>query len=50
MAPPAEAIAPDDLATILGEAIEARIDQRALSRVRRREAEARRELIERLGG
>src|SRR5262249_50698225 len=38
----AEAIAPDDLATILREAIEARIDQRALSRVRRQEAKARR--------
>src|SRR5262245_40171934 len=46
----AEAIAPDDLATILREAIEARIDQRALSRVRRQEAKARRELIEWLGG
>src|SRR6516165_803140 len=46
----AEAIAPDDLATILREAIEARIDQRALSRVRRQEAKARRELIEQLGG
>jgi hypothetical protein len=46
----AEAIAPDDLATILREAIEARIDQRALSHVRRQEAKARRELIEQLGG
>jgi len=44
----AEALAPDVLAGILRDAIEARIDRRALNRVLRRERAVRRELIERL--
>jgi hypothetical protein len=44
----AEALAPDDLAGTLRDAIEARIDRRALERVLRRERKVRRELIERL--
>jgi hypothetical protein len=45
----AEAIAPDVLAQILRDAIDARIDQRALQAVIRRERQARRELLARLG-
>ena len=44
----AEALAPDVLAGILRDAIEARIDRRAFERVLRRERAVRRELIERL--
>ena len=44
----AEALAPDVLAGILRDAIEARIDRRALDRVLRREQAVRRELTERL--
>jgi hypothetical protein len=44
----AEALAPDVLAGILRDAIEARINRRALDRVLRRERAVRRELIERL--
>jgi hypothetical protein len=44
----AEALAPDVLAEILRDAIEARIDRRALDRVLRRERKVQRELIERL--
>jgi hypothetical protein len=44
----AEAIAPDVLASILRDAINARIDQRALRAVIRREQRARRELRVRL--
>jgi len=44
----AEALAPDVLARILRDALEARIDRRALDRVLRRERAVRRELIERL--
>jgi hypothetical protein len=44
----AEALAPDVLAGILRDAIEARIDRRALDRVLRRERKVRRELIVRL--
>jgi hypothetical protein len=44
----AEALAPDDLAAILREAIEARIDQRIYESVLRRERAVRRELIRKL--
>jgi hypothetical protein len=44
----AEALAPDVLASILHDAIEARIDRGALDRVLRRERAVRRELMERL--
>jgi hypothetical protein len=44
----AEALAPDVLAGILRDAIEARIDRRALDRVLKRERAARRELMARL--
>jgi len=44
----AEALAPDVLASILRDAIEARIDRRALNRVLRRERQVRRELMARL--
>jgi hypothetical protein len=44
----AEALAPDVLASILRDAIEARIDRRAFNRVLRREREVRRELTARL--
>lgn len=44
----AEAIPPDVLAAILGDAIEARIDRRALDRVLKREKQTRRELKSRL--
>jgi hypothetical protein len=44
----AEALAPDVLAEILRDAIEARIDRRAFARVLRREREVRRELMARL--
>jgi hypothetical protein len=44
----AEALAPDVLASILRDAIEARIDRRALNRVLKREREVRRELMARL--
>jgi hypothetical protein len=44
----AEALAPDVLAAILRDALEARIDRRALDRVLRRERAVRRELLERL--
>jgi hypothetical protein len=44
----AEALAPDALAAILRDAIEARIDRRALNRVLKREREVRRELMARL--
>jgi hypothetical protein len=44
----AEALAPGVLAAILRDAIEARIDRRALNRVLRRERTVQRELIERL--
>jgi hypothetical protein len=44
----AEALAPDVLASILRDAIEARIDRRALNRVLKREREVRRELMTRL--
>jgi hypothetical protein len=46
----AEALAPDVLANILRDAIEARIDLRVLERVKRRERRIRRELIRKLGG
>jgi hypothetical protein len=45
----AEAIAPDVLAQILRDAIDVRIDQRALQAVKRREQVARRELLARFG-
>jgi hypothetical protein len=45
----AEALAPNDLASILRTAIEARIDHRALERVFARERRVRRELNQRLG-
>jgi hypothetical protein len=44
----AEALAPDVLAAILRDAIEARIDRRALDRVLKRERAVRRELMEKL--
>ena len=44
----AEALAPDVLAGILRDAIEARIDRRAFERVLRRERAVRRELMEKL--
>lgn len=44
----AEALAPDVLAGILRDAIEARIDRRALDRVLQRERVVRRELVEKL--
>jgi hypothetical protein len=44
----AEALAPDVLAEILRDAVEARIDRRAFDRVLRREHKVQRELIERL--
>jgi len=44
----AEALAPDALAGILCDAIEARIDRRAFDRVLRRERAVRRELMEKL--
>jgi hypothetical protein len=44
----AEALAPDVLAGILRDAIEARIDRRTLNRVLRRERAVRRELMEKL--
>jgi hypothetical protein len=44
----AEALAPDVLASILRDAIEARIDRRALDRVLQRERQVRRELLTRL--
>jgi hypothetical protein len=44
----AEALAPDDLATILRSAIEQRIDHAAYERVLRRELQVRRELLRRL--
>jgi hypothetical protein len=44
----AEALAPDVLANILLDAIEARIDRRAFSRVIKRERKVRRELVARL--
>jgi hypothetical protein len=44
----AEALAPDVLAAILRDAIEARIDRRALDRVLKRERQVRRELAHRL--
>jgi hypothetical protein len=46
----AEALAPDVLAQILRDAIEARIDRRALNRVLRREREVHRELANALRG
>ena len=45
----AEALAPDVLATILREAIEARIDQQQLDRVLKRERRVRQELVRKLG-
>jgi hypothetical protein len=44
----AEALAPDVLASILRDAIEARIDRRALDRVLKRERQVRRELLTRI--
>jgi hypothetical protein len=46
----AEALAPDVLAAILRDAIEARIDRRALDRVLKRERQVRRELAHLLRG